>query len=475
MSGILAVMLGVAVAKQPNVLFILVDDLSWADLGCYGSKSHRSPAIDRFATQGMRFTDFYSGGPVCSPTRASILTGKSPARVRITRHLLYPKADPSIMVDHLPLDEVTIGEAFREAGYATGYFGKWHLGYEAKHWAAKQGFEVAMGGMDLAWAWKLCHPERPVPRLDRVKDKHTRFFSPHHLTWLENGPEGEYLTDRLTNETISFIEAKREKPFFAFLSFHTVHTPLQTKPEVEEDCRRHIESIGLLGKKETNKKFKSWQNLPEYAAMVHHLDENVGRLLAKVGELGLEEETIVVFTSDNGGKGSVTSNLPLAGAKHDLREGGIRVPTIIRWPGRVKADSECGVPLISHDFYPTLLETCGLAPKPEQHLDGRSFSRVLRGEDAGDLARRPLCWHYPHSRMEGAVRIGDHKLSVFYKTGETRLYNLRKDIGESRDLSEDEPKRVDEMRAMFAKWLRKSDARFPDGVDLGPFSVPATR
>lgn len=452
--------------KPPNVLFILVDDLGWADLGCYGSKGYRTSKIDRLAKEGMRFTDFYAGGPVCSPTRASILTGKSPARVRITRHLLYPKADPPTMVDHLALEEETIAEAFKEAGYTTGYFGKWHLGYEAKHWAGEQGFDVAKGGMDLAWAWKLCHPDKKAPPMDRVKDKHTRFFSPHHLTWLENGPDGEYLTERLTNETISFIEKNREGPFFAFLSFHTVHTPLQAKPEVIEDCRKHLESLGLLAKKDPGRKFKTMQNLPEYAAMVQHLDENVGRLLERLDALGLREETLVVFTSDNGGKGSVTSNLPLAGAKHDLREGGIRVPLIIRWPGRVDEGSECGVPLISHDFYPTLLRLCGLPERPTQHVDGRNFAGLLGGAEVGGLAERPLCWHYPHSRMEGAVRVGDYKLSLFYKTGETRLYNLAKDIGETKDLSQQEPERVKAMRSIFIEWLKASEAQFPEGIAI---------
>ena len=458
----------VASSSRPNVVFILVDDLAWADLGCYGSKVYETPNVDRLADQGMRFTDFYSAGPVCSPTRASILAGKSPARTRITRHLLTPKMDPPFMANHLALEERTIAEALKQHGYATGYFGKWHLGYKAGHWASHQGFDVARGGMDIPWAWELCYPDRIPPTKETWRKTHTRFFSPHHLTHLENGPEGEYLTERLTDETIRFIEANPTKPFFAFLSFHTVHTPLEAKPEVAEKYAKKIAAMGLDGKKEPNKRFKRWQNNPNYAAMVHHMDENVGRLLAKLRDLGLDRNTLVVFTSDNGGKGSVTSNLPLSGAKHDLREGGIRVPTIVRWPGRVKAGTTCGVPLVSNDFYPTILELLGLPLTPAQHVDAVSLDQVLLGK-AETVSRDAICWHYPHSRFEGAVRMGDWKLSCFYKSGRCELYNLRDDIGETHDLSREDPARVRAMLSNLKSWLRAVDARFPDSFDKRAF------
>jgi arylsulfatase A-like enzyme len=317
--------------------------------------------------------------------------------------------------------------------------------------------------MDLEWAWKLCYPDKEVPMLSRAKG-HTRFFSPHHLTHLENGPKDEYLTDRLTNETIDFIKQNKDKPFCAYLSFHTVHTPLQAKPEVVERYAKKIEAMGLKDKKEDNKRFKKWQNNPNYAAMVHHMDENIGRLLKSLKDMGLEDDTIVFFTSDNGGKGSVTSNLPLNGAKHDLREGGIRVPMIVRWPGKIKAGSRCEFPLISNDFYPTILDMLDMPLIPGKHCDGMSFKPILLGEK-GSIDRQAIYWHYPHSRFEGAIRMGDYKLVHFYKTGKSELYDLRKDIGELNDLSEKEPKCVTRMRGKLKEWLLFVEARFPASFD----------
>jgi len=392
-------------SAQPNVLFILVDDLGWADVGYNGTQVYETPNIDRLASQGKVLTDFYSAGPVCSPTRASIMSGKSPARLGLTKWLYTPEKDPPFITHHLPLEELTIAEALREAGYATGYFGKWHLGYKREHWADRQGFQIAKGGIDSPHAWRVAWPDREPP----LPENHTRFFSPYHMTHLENGPEGEYLTERLTNETIGFIkqhcERHPEQPFFAFLAFHTVHTPLEPKPEKIEKYRKKIAALGLDEKEEKDRSEKAYQNNAAYAGMVEHMDENVGRLLAWLDESGLGENTIVVWTSDNGGKGSVTSNLPLRGMKHNLYEGGIRVPTIVRWPGKITAGSRSSTPLISTDFYPTLLELTGCPPRPSQHLGGVSFKPVLMGSD-DFFERGPLYWHYPHSRNEGAIREG---------------------------------------------------------------------
>ena len=448
-----------ASSGRPNVLFILVDDLGWSDLGYSGSKVYETPNVDRLSKQGMIFTDFYSAGPVCSPTRASILTGKYPARTGITTYLISPSQDAAHVASHLALEELTLAETFQKNGYATGYFGKWHLGYKNEHWASHQGFDVAIGGIDLPRAWKLCYPDRRAPTAKTWPKTHTRFFSPYHLTHLENGPAGEYLTDRLTDETIQFIEQHRGKPFLAYLSFHTVHTPLQAKPEIVERCQKKIESLGLDTKKEDDRREKQFQNNPNYAAMVHHMDENVGRLLHRLDELGLSDTTIVVFTSDNGGKGSVTSNLPLRGMKHNLYEGGIRVPLIVRWPKEVAPDSHNDCPLISNDLYPTLLELTGCPLEPKQHLDGVSFSSVLQG-DATTVSREAIYWHYPHSRQEAAVRLGRYKLLHRFNGKHVELYDLQNDIGERTDLSEAKPELTERMLAMLTQWQQDITARF---------------
>ena len=447
-------------SDRPNILFILVDDLGWADVKCLNERTiYETPNVDQLASQGMLFTDFYSAGPVCSPTRASILTGKYPARLRITRHLLTPERDPPHMANHLALEERTLAEAFQSAGYATGYFGKWHLGYKNEHWAAQQGFDVALGGMDIPWAWELCYPNRTPPTKETWRKTHTRFFSPYHLTHLRNGPEGEYLTDRLTNETIRFIEQNKARPFFAFLSFHTVHTPLEAQSHIVEKYREKIGKLGLHEKTEPNRSEKRFQNNPDYAAMVHHMDENVGRLLTRLKQLDLRNNTIVVFTSDNGGKGSVTSNLPLRGMKHNLYEGGIRVPLIVRWPNNIASGSQCDRPLISNDFYPTLLQLAGLPLARPQHVDAMSFKDLLLGK-SGESPRRALYWHYPHSRNEGAVRLGDYKLLLRYQSGAGELYNLAEDMGERHDLSEESPELVQRMTNMHEAWRKEVGAQF---------------
>ncbi len=447
----------------PNFVFVMVDDLGWSDLSYNGSKTYESPNVDKLASQGMVFSDFYSGGPVCSPTRASILTGKYTARTGITTYLLHPERDAEYVTPHLPLEEFTIAEALKKHNYATGYFGKWHLGYAEEHWAENQGFDTAIGGMDLAWAWKVAHPGVEAPDVD-LANGHVRFFSPHHLTFMENGPEGEYLTDRLTNETIHFIKENKDKPFFAFLSFHTVHTPLQAKEEVVKKYTEKIHSMGLDTLTEITPNKKQFQNNPNYAAMVHHMDENVGRLMDALEEMGLEENTVFIFTSDNGGKGSVTSNLPLKGMKHNLDEGGIRIPTIVRWTGEIEAGSTYSEPLITNDFYPTMLDLANAPMIPDQHMDGISFKDVLLGNKS-ITGRDAIYWHYPHSRMVGAVRKGDFKLVYYYEKGEARLYNLADDIGELNDLSLEDPEKKDEMLAMLKNWLKEVGARFPADME----------
>lgn len=449
-------------AARPNVLFILVDDLGWSDVGYNGSRVYETPHIDRLASQGTVLTDFYAAGPVCSPTRAAILTGKSPARLGITTYLITPEQDPPHVTHHLPLEETTLAEALREEGYATGLFGKWHLGYQREHWADRQGFEVAKGGEASVNAWRLGFPDREPPPGNTLE---TRYFSPYGMTHLGDGPPGEYLTDRLTDETIAFIERHQRihsdhtKPFFAFLSYHTVHTPLQPKPEKTEKYRQKIESLGLTKRKEPDPREKQHQNNPAYAAMVEHMDENVGRLMDRLEALGLSERTLVIWTSDNGGKGSVTSNRPLRGMKHNLYEGGIRVPAIIRWPGHIAAGHRQSTPLIATDFFPTLLDLTGSKPLPDQHLDGMSFATLLK-DPAAPFERGPLFWHYPHNRHEAAIRDGHHKLLHWFKEDRAELYDLETDIGEQHDLSDQQPELAARLLEKLKRWQRETGARF---------------
>jgi len=446
-------------ANKPNIVFIMVDDLGWSDLSYNGSTIYETPNIDQFAKEGVVYDNFYTAGPVCSPTRASILTGKYPVKTGVTTYLLSPERDVDYIENQLNLSEFTIAEAFQQAGYKTGYFGKWHLGYEGKHWASHQGFDVAIGGMDLDWAWQLSHPDKPAPMVDRSKG-HLRFFSPHHLTFMENGPEGEYLTDRLTNETIKFIEENKEEQFFAFLSFHTVHTPLQVKEDKLEKYTKKIENLGLLGKNENARGSRVYQNLPEYAAMVEHMDENVGRLINRLQELNLEENTIIVFTSDNGGKNSVTSNAPLRGAKHNLYEGGVRSPLIMRWKGKTIDNTLSHEVTVSTDFYPTFLDLVGIDQIKDQHQDGVSIKENLFDVKT-KIDRDAIYWHYPHGVFQGAIRMGDYKLVVNYKSGVEELFNLTNDISELNNLAEVEPEVHQELRTKLKDWLIDVEANFP--------------
>jgi arylsulfatase A-like enzyme len=340
-----------AAAAKPksNIVFIIADDLGWSDLGCYGSTFYQTPNLDRLAKEGMRFTDAYAAAPVCSPTRASILTGKSPARLRITDWLPGRKDKPEQRLRRLeiqpflPLEEITVAEALKAGGYKTAFFGKWHLGDAPEHWPEHQGFDLNLGG---------CGKGTPPS-----------YFSPYQLPNLPDGPDGEYLTDRLTSEAIRFIEQNRDKPFLVYLSHYAVHNPLQAKPALLEKYKAKAAKLPA-GKSpeflnDNGRPVRQVQNNPAYAAMVENLDENVGRLLDKLAELKLDENTIVLFTSDNGGLstavGSPTSNLPLRAGKGWPYEGGVREPLLIKWLGTTHPGSICTKPVASPDFFPTLL------------------------------------------------------------------------------------------------------------------------
>ena len=409
---------------KPNILFILIDDMGWSDLPCYGSRFHEAPNIDRFAEQGMRFTDAYAACPVCSPTRASIMAGQYPARVGvidfITGHWRpYEKLRvPINRTQYLPLEIVTLAESLQSAGYVTGHIGKWHLGGK-DHSPDKQGFDfVRMQGKNR-------------------NDKQVTAF---------------------TDSAVEFIEANRDKPFFLYLCHHTVHIALQAPQE-------------LVAKYEKKPKPSTGVNNPTYAAMVEHLDRNTGRLLQKLDELGLSENTIVVFFSDNGGlrqiytgKGPiVTTNAPLRDEKGTPYEGGIRVPLIVRWPGVVEPGSTSHAPVSSVDFYPTLVEIAGAKKPKNQALDGASLIPLLR--QRGRFAERSLYWHYPvyhHTEPAGAIREGDWKLLEFFTDGRIELYNLRDDIGEQKNLATEEPRRAARLQRKLAAWRQSVNAAMPE-------------
>lgn len=432
-----------AAAEKPNIVFFLIDDLGWRDVGCFGSRFYETPNVDRLAQQGMRFTSAYSNGPNCAPTRACLMSGQySP------RHGVYTvgtaargnargrKLIPVKNTTTLRGDIVTIAEALKPAGYVSASMGKWHLGSDALG-PIGQGFDVNVGGN------RAGHPRS--------------YFSPYRNKDLADGPKGEYLTDRLTDEAIKFIEANKDRRFFLYLPHYAVHTPLQAKKDLIAKYR--------------SKKPAGGQGNAVYAAMIDSTDQGIGRVLAALDRLHLAERTVVIFFSDNGGVGGITSMAPLRGAKGMLYEGGVRVPLIVRWPGKVKAASVCEEPVIGVDFYPTLLELAG-APEPKQTLDGVSIVPLLR--QAGGLKREAIYWHFPaylqgrggrnknwRTTPAGAVRAGSFKLLEFFEDGGLELYDLDRDIGEKSNLAEKMPDKTRELHAMLVKWRKAVKAPVP--------------
>jgi len=451
--------------SKPNIIFILIDDMGWTDLGCYGSSFYETPNLDGLAQQGMRFTDGYAACPVCSPTRASLMTGKYPATVQITNYIAgmeRGKVLSSPYLFYLPSEEKTIAAALRDGGYRTWHLGKWHLGDEP-YWPENHGFDVNVGG------WSAGHPRS--------------YFSPYSNPRLPDGPDGEYLTDRLTDEAVRLIQDSDGTPFFMNLWYYQVHTPIQGKPAYIEKYRTKAAMLGLDRKDplEEGERFacehkkdkhivrRRFQSDPGYAAMVQSVDEGVGRLLRALDEKGIADDTIVIFTSDNGGlataEGSPTCNAPLCEGKGWMYEGGTREPLIIRWPGVTKPDSFCTVPVTSPDFYPTLLEAAGLDPIPEQHVDGVSLVPLLRGGQA--LDRDAIFWHYPHYGNQGgtpgcSLRAGDWKLIEFFEDNHVELYNLRRDVSEAHNVAGENPDLVEQLRSMLHRWLEDVDAKIPE-------------
>ncbi len=458
--------------QEINILFILVDDLGWADLGYNGSNFYETPNIDKLAASGIVFTDAYAASPICSPSRAAIMSGKYPARLNLTDYIPgnrhYGPHKNQKLASHpfklqLDLEEYTIAEAFKDAGYTTFFAGKWHLGEEDKYYPQHQGFDINKGG-------------------NKTGTPAGGYFAPYKNPELEDGKDGEYLTDRLTDETIDFIKQNKGQSFFAYLSFYTVHLPMQGKPEKVEKYRNKLAQMNYSGEefiKRGDTFYKQCQNMPHYAAMVESMDENVGRLLQVLEQENLSENTIVVFTSDNGGMATSnrtdnipTSNLPLRAGKGYLYEGGIREPLIFRWPGKIEAGSFTDFPATGVDMYPTLLDLAGIKLQQEQYQDGISLKPMLEDREMGV---RPLFWHYPHysgglgGRPSGAIRLGDYKLIEFFEDSSFELYNLKNDIEEKTDLSKTQPEKAEELKQLLHQWRKDVGAQmpFPNPANIG--------
>ena len=435
---------------KPNVLIFFIDDLGWTDLGVNGSSFYETPNIDALAASGVNFMHSYAANPVCSPTRAAMMSGKAPQRVGITQWI------PSGSKIGLPLSEVTIGEAFLESGYRTGYVGKWHLGKEDKFQPQHQGFEYTKAVNRAGQPASFFYPFGKRKGGSSVPD-------------LEDYKKGDYLTDALTDKALEFIDQPSDKPFFLCLAHYAVHTPIEApKDLVKKYEAKKRETFGKEKPKMKEEKYNTLSRVeqgdPKYAAMVEDLDNNIGRVMEHLKEKGMLENTVVLFTSDNGGLAhrkrqvAPTSNAPLRSGKAFNYEGGIRIPTIISWPKTI-APGSSDAHIITMDMYPTLLDLAGLPLKPEQHLDGISLKPVLNGE-AGD-EDRVLAWTYPHEHGNGhkpsdAIQTKDWKLIRFEGDEPEELYNLSEDLGEQTNLAKDNPEKVQELEKLLDKWLKET-------------------
>lgn len=434
--------------ERPNIIFILADDLGYTDLACYGSTYYETPNIDRLAASGVRFTDGYTCGPNCQPTRAALLSGQYGPRTGIytvgSIDRFNWQSRPLRPVDNvvgLPLEKITLAQALRQSGYATGMFGKWHLGHDAERHPARRGFDEAIVSQGR--------------HFDFSTDPSTDY------------PSGAYLADFLTDRAVDFVRRHQDKPFFLYLPHFGVHGPHEAKEQL----------VGRFSSKPAAGGHKN----ATYAAMIASVDESVGRIVALLDELKLGENTLVIFSSDNGGVGgyeregiqgnSVTDNAPLKGGKGMLYEGGIRVPYIFRMPGSIASGKTCAVPINSVDLYPTLLEITKSPPPQGYHLDGTSYAALLTASAAAPPERQPIYWHFPgylgsgggtwRTKPGGAIRHGDWKLIEYFEDGRFELYNLKDDVGEKTNLAERHPEKVKALSEQLIAWRKSTGALMP--------------
>ncbi len=485
--------------RQPNIVFFLVDDLGWSDVGCYGSTTYDTPSIDKLASEGVRFTDAYAACHVCSPTRASILTGKYPATLNLTdwlpgrRNFPFQKFLNAVINQHLPYEETTIAEVLKRQGYATGIFGKWHLG-RAPSTATAHGFDIHVPNVPSNWR---------------------TFHGPFGMKNLES-KKGDYLTDRLTDEALHWLDKHQKKPFFLYMSHFAVHDPIQGRKDLVEKYSQKLDAASvskgpdfilegnpdaldnpsrteldrLINTPEYARhkvlprgtiKIKQKQDNVQFAAMVESVDQSLGRIVAKLKELEIEDNTIVIFFSDNGGMAAMnvgnpkrivpsekvdlaysTSNLPLRGAKGWLYEGGIRVPLIVKWPAAGKRGTVCATPVISVDFFPTIVEMVGNSDRLDQGTDGVSIAPLVQGQSIPD---RPLFWHFPHYSNHGmhspggAIRWGKYKLLEYFENETVQLFDLESDIGEQNDLSKTDPETTQKLKQRLHQWRKQVNAQ----------------
>ncbi|MDQ8192466.1 sulfatase [Roseibacillus persicicus] len=433
-------------ASRPNIVVIMADDLGWKDLHCYGNELLDTPALDKLASEGMRFTDAYAAAPVCSPTRAAMMTGQAPARLRLTNHApghpdgFAPEGSSlaeAQSVRNLALSYETVAEQLSDAGYETAHIGKWHLSYAGRGEEGKlaelelrpehQGFGINIGG---------CYQGGPPS-----------YFAPYRIPALTEKEEGEYLPERLADEAIAFVEEERNKPFYLNWWPYSVHYPMEGKEELIAKYRAR-KGPGIKN--------------PIYAAMIEAMDTEIGRFLVALDEAGLRENTLVIFKSDNGGYDG--DNRPLRGMKGMLYEGGIRIPWFARWPGKIRPGSTCSTPVVSMDCYPTLLEVAGVEPV-KTPVDGESLLPLFQQSEG--FERDAIFFHYPNfafhklNQLGGVVRVGDHKLIKRYDDGELELFNLKKDLGETDNLAEESPELAQQLEEKLDAWLQEVGAAMP--------------